>query len=51
MASCGAGKLHRDAGGDHALEPHAGLVNPDDDILVVAPDDRVGVDISGPSPS
>jgi hypothetical protein len=48
MASGGAGKLHRNAGGDHALELHAGLVNPDDSvILVVDPNDRVGVDILG----
>ena len=47
MASGGAGKLHRDAGGDHALELHAGLVNHDAVILVVDPNDRVGVDIFG----
>jgi hypothetical protein len=48
MASGGAGKLHRNAGGDHALELNAGLVNPDDAvILVVDPNDRVGVDILG----
>ena len=48
MASGGAGKLHRNAGGDHALELHTGLVNPDDAvILVVDPNDRVGVDILG----
>jgi hypothetical protein len=44
----GARKLHRNAGCDHALEIHAGLVNPDDAvILVVDPNDRVGVDIFG----
>ena len=48
MASGGAGKLHRNAGGNHALEIHAGLVNPDDVIIsVVDPNDRVGVDIFG----
>jgi hypothetical protein len=48
MASGGAGKLHRDAGGDHAVELQVGLVNPDDAvILVVDPNDRVGVDIFG----
>jgi hypothetical protein len=48
MASGGAGKLHRNAGGNHALEIHAGLVNPDDAvILVVDPNDCVGVDIFG----
>jgi hypothetical protein len=48
MASGGTGKLHRNAGCDHALELHAGLVNPDDAvILVVDPNDRVGVDILG----
>jgi hypothetical protein len=47
LASGGAGKLHRNAGGNHALEIHAGLVNPDDAvILVVDPNDRVGVDIA-----
>ena len=48
-ASGSAGKFHRDAGGDHALELHAGLVNPNSAvILVVDPNDCVGVDIFGP---
>jgi hypothetical protein len=48
LASGGAGKLHRNAGGNHALEIHAGLVNPDDAvILVVDSNDRVGVDVFG----
>jgi len=47
-ASGSAGKFHRDAGGDHALELHAGLVNPNGAvILVVDPNDCVGVDIFG----
>jgi hypothetical protein len=48
IANGGAGKLHRNAGGNHALEIHAGLVNPNGAvILVVDPNDCVGVDIFG----
>jgi len=46
--SGGAGKLHRNASGNHALEIHVGLVNADDAvILVVDPNDCVGVDVFG----